>query len=193
MRLVVGITGASGAIYGIRLLEALRDANVETHLVLSKWAEATIRLETEYSAAGVKGLASEVHPIGDLAASISSGSFLTDGMVIAPCSMRTVAAIRAGLSDNLLTRAADVTLKEQRRLVLVPRESPLHEIHLENLLALARMRVVIAPPMPAFYTRPQNLDAIINHTVARVLDLLGIDHDLSRRWAGTSGAKGSPQ
>lgn len=184
MKMVVGITGASGAIYGIRLLEALRDSGVETHLVLSRWAEATISMETSYELNHVRGLATQYYASGNQAAPISSGSFITDGMVIVPCSMKTVGAIRHGLSDNLLTRAADVTLKEGRPLLLVPRESPLSVIHLENLMDLAKMGVRIVPPMPAFYNRPASVDDIVNHTICRILDQIGIPNDWSSRWQG---------
>lgn len=184
MKLVVGITGASGAIYGIRLLEALRDSGVQTDLVLSRWAEATISMETSHDLLYVRGLATRYYPPGNQAAPISSGSFLTDGMVIVPCSMKTVAAIRHGLSDNLLTRAADVTLKEGRPLILVPRESPLSAIHLENLAGLAKMGVRIVPPMPAFYNLPKSIDDVVNHTICRILDQIGIPNDWSARWQG---------
>jgi 4-hydroxy-3-polyprenylbenzoate decarboxylase len=182
MRLVIGMTGASGAIYGIRLLEALQAAKVETHLILSKWAQATITIETTYSISAVKALATWTHPVDNQAAAIASGSFLTAGMAIVPCSMRTLAAIRAGLADNLLTRAADVAIKERRRLVLVPRETPLSEIHLENMLVLTRMGVVMLPPMPAFYLAPQSIEDLVQHTVARILDQFGIENQISPRW-----------
>lgn len=182
MKLVIGMTGATGAIYGIRLLQALREVDIETHVVLTKWAQATIKLETPYSVADVKALATRVYPIGNQAAAIASGSFLIDGMVVVPCSMKTLASIRVGLSDNLLTRAADVMLKERRRLVLVPREAPLSELHLENMLFLARMGAIILPPMPAFYSLPQSIDDLVNHTIARILDQFGIEHHLSPRW-----------
>jgi 4-hydroxy-3-polyprenylbenzoate decarboxylase len=184
MRVIVGITGATGAIYGVRLLEALGDLEVETHLVTSKWGERTIEHETPLSLAEVRALASEWHAGGNQAAVVSSGSFRTDGMVVAPCSMRTLAAIRHGLSDSLIARAADVTLKERRRLVLLARETPLSEIHLENMHALARMGVTIMPPVPAFYARPTTLGELIDHTVARVLDQLGLDPEWSGRWDG---------
>lgn len=183
MRVIVGITGATGAIFGIRLLEALRQENVETHLILSKWAETTIKLETSYSVKEVHDLASVVHSASNLAASVSSGSFRTDGMVIAPCSMKTLAAIRTGYTDNLIVRAADVVLKERRKLVLLAREAPLNEIHLDNMTFLSRAGAVIMPPMLAFYNRPQSLDDAVNHIVARTLDQLGIDNNLTRRWA----------
>jgi 4-hydroxy-3-polyprenylbenzoate decarboxylase len=183
-RIIVGITGATGAIYGVRLLEALSAAQVETHLVLSKWGQQTVEHETGLTAADLQARASVLHGTSNMAATISSGSFRTDGMVVAPCSMRTAAAIAHGTGDNLVHRAADVVLKEGRRLVLVPRESPLSEVHLENLLRLARMRVCILPPMPAFYNKPASLDDLVNHVVARVLDQFGIDAAFARRWDG---------
>jgi 4-hydroxy-3-polyprenylbenzoate decarboxylase len=182
MKIIVGITGATGAIYGIRMLEALKEAGVETHLVISPWAEKTIAIETSYNLEEVKSLPSHYYSSDNQAAIISSGSFITDGMIVAPCSMKSLASISYGLADNLLSRAADVILKERRKLVLLPRETPLSEIHLENMLRLSRMGVTILPPMPAFYNKPQNMDDIINHTVARTLDQFGIDHQLSRRW-----------
>jgi flavin prenyltransferase len=181
-KIVVGISGASGAIYGVRILEALKDCGVETHLILSSWAEKTIKIETPYSIDEVKALASYVHSSSNQAAIISSGSFLTDGMIIAPCSMKTLASVSYGLADNLLSRAADVILKERRKLVIVPREAPLSQIHLENMLRLTKMGSVILPPMPAFYNKPETIDDIINHTVARVLDQFGIDNNLTIRW-----------
>ncbi|CCJ76477.1 3-polyprenyl-4-hydroxybenzoate carboxy-lyase UbiX [Cronobacter muytjensii 530] len=162
---------------------------VETHLVMSKWAKTTIELETPYSWQDVAGLADVVHSPADQAATISSGSFRTDGMVIIPCSMKTLAGIRAGYAEGLVGRAADVVLKEGRKLVLVPRETPLSTIHLENLLALSRMGVAIVPPMPAWYNHPQSLDDIINHIVARVLDQFGLDARNARRWQGLGPAK----
>jgi 4-hydroxy-3-polyprenylbenzoate decarboxylase len=183
-RLIVGITGATGAIYGVRLLDALKQAEVETHLVLSNWGARTVEHETGMTLAELQERATVVHGLGNMAATISSGSFRTDGMVVAPCSMRTAAAIAHGNGDNLVHRAADVILKERRRLVLVPRETPLSEIHLENLLKLARIGVTILPPMPAFYNKPATLDDIIDHTVARVLDQFGIDAAFARRWDG---------
>jgi len=184
MRIVVAITGATGAIYGIRLLQALRLAGVTTELIVSKWARVTIEQETDFSYAEVAAMADVVHASGDVSASISSGSVRIDAMVVCPCSMKTLAGIRSGYSDNLVLRAADVTLKERRKLVLVARESPLSEIHLENMLGLCRMGVVILPPMPAFYNRPHSIDDIVTHTVARILDSLGVEHELSKRWQG---------
>ncbi len=183
-RIIVGITGATGAIFGVRLLQALRAANIESHLVLSKWGQQTVEHETGLSLAQLHDLAAVVHATGNMAATISSGSFLTDGMVIAPCSMRTLAAIATGCGENLVHRAADVVLKERRKLVLVTRETPLSEIHLDNMLKLARIGVTILPPMPAFYNRPQTIDEIVDHIVARVLDQFGVPADFAKRWDG---------
>lgn len=182
MRLIVGISGATGAIFGIRLLEVLRDLEVESHLVLSTWGAKNIEIETSYSVEQVKRLASVVHDEKNQAASISSGSFPTDGMIVAPCSMRTLAAIAHGTADNLLVRAADVVLKERRRLVLLPRETPLSSIHLRNMLTLSDMGVQIVPPMPAFYNKPKSLEEMVDHIVARTLDQFGLVTDLTRRW-----------
>jgi flavin prenyltransferase len=182
MRLVVGMTGATGAVLGIRLLEVLRDLGVETHLILSDWARATIKLETDTTVDEVRALASHAYSARDLAAGISSGSFRTDGMVICPCSMKTLSAIRIGFSDNLITRAADVTLKERRKLVLVAREAPLSEIHLDNLHYLARAGAVIFPPTVAYYARPTSVDEVTNYVVGRIIDQLGIEHSLIDRW-----------
>ena len=184
-RLIVGITGATGTIFGVRLLQMLHGSGVETHMVLSKWAARTLVHETDYSIEQVQNLAAYNYSLGDQGAAISSGSFVTLGMVIVPCSMRTLAAIANGLADNLIHRAADVILKERRKLVLVVRESPLHEIHLENMLKLSRMGVVILPPVPAFYNHPQNLDDMINHIAMRVLDQFDIHLDVMNRWDGT--------
>jgi polyprenyl P-hydroxybenzoate/phenylacrylic acid decarboxylase-like protein len=182
MRLVVAITGATGAALGIRLLETLGQLDVETHLVLSDWARATIKIETDLSVAEVRALASHSYSAGDLAAGISSGSFRTDGMVVCPCSMKTLSAIRIGFSDNLITRAADVTLKERRKLVLVAREAPLSEIHLDNMHYLVRAGAVIFPPTVAYYTRPASLADMTDHVVGRIIDQLGIGHSLIERW-----------
>ena len=181
-RLILGISGASGAIYGVRLLEALRTLGIESHLVMSKAAEMTIAYETDLTPAAVKALAGVVHPIGDLGAPISSGSFPTLGMIIAPCSVRSLAEIATGVTSSLLTRAADVTLKERRRLVLMLRETPLHSGHLRNMLALSDMGAVIAPPVPAFYIRPASISELVDHSIGRVLDLFGLDSGLARRW-----------
>lgn len=181
-RIIVGISGSTGPIYGIRLLEALKNTPVETHVIISEWAEKTIQIETDYTAAEVKALADFVHPPKNQAAKISSGSFQTDAMVIVPCSMKTLSSVAHGFADNLISRAADVILKEKRQLIMVPRETPLHDIHLENMLKLSRMGVVMMPPMPAFYNKPETIDDIVNHTVSRLLDQLGIDNDLVGRW-----------
>jgi 4-hydroxy-3-polyprenylbenzoate decarboxylase len=183
-RLVVGITGATGTIFGVRLLQMLHGSGVETHLVVSKWGARTLTHETPHSLKYVQSLATQSYSVGAQGAAISSGSFVTLGMVIAPCSMRTVAAIAHGLGDNLIHRAADVILKERRKLVLVVRESPFNEIHLENMLKLARMGVVILPPVPAFYNNPQNLDDMINHITMRVIDQFDIHLDVMNRWDG---------
>jgi 4-hydroxy-3-polyprenylbenzoate decarboxylase len=191
MRLIVGITGASGVIYGIRLLEMLRDMpEVETQLILSSGAKLNIALETDWKAKSVEALADVVYSDNDLAAAISSGSYLADGMVILPCSMKTLSGVVNSYADNLIVRAADVTLKEQRRLVLVPRESPLHVGHTRLLHEAATMGAVICPPAPAFYTNPQSVDDIINHTVGRVLDLFGLDCGSLQRWQGPGGQTG---
>ena len=184
-RLIVGITGATGTIFGVRLLQMLHGSGVETHMVMSKWAARTLIHETQHTVEEVQAFASHNYQLGDQGAAISSGSFLTLGMVIVPCSMRTLAAIASGAADNLIHRAADVILKERRKLVLVVRESPLHDIHLENMLKLSRMGVVILPPVPAFYNHPQNLDDMINHVTMRVLDQFDIHLDVMNRWDGT--------
>ena len=183
-RLIVGLTGATGTIFGVRILQMLHGSGVETHLVMSKWAARTLTHETPHSLKYVQSLATQNYGIGAQGAAISSGSFVTLGMVIAPCSMRTLAAIAHGLGDNLIHRAADVILKERRKLVLVVRESPFNEIHLENMLKLARMGVVILPPVPAFYNNPQNLDDMINHIAMRVIDQFDIHLDVMNRWDG---------
>lgn len=181
-RFVVAITGATGAIFGIRLLRALRTLPVETHLVISKWGAHTLAEETSYSLDRVRQMATHSYAPNDQGAPISSGSFLTSGMVIAPCSMRTLAAIATGQGDNLVHRAADVSLKERRKLVLLARETPLHEIHLENMLKLARMGAIILPPVPAFYNHPQSIEALVDHVVMRTLDQFGLHVDLAERW-----------
>jgi flavin prenyltransferase len=178
------MTGATGAVYGVRALEMLRTAGVETHLVISKWAARTLLHETTYTIEQVNALASEVHPAGDLGASIASGSFVTLGMLIAPCSMRTLGSIANGVGDNLIHRAADVVLKERRQLVLAVQETPLSAIHLENMLKLSRLGVAIVPPVPAFYTRPAAIDDLVNYTVARLLDQIGISVESDARWRG---------
>jgi 4-hydroxy-3-polyprenylbenzoate decarboxylase len=191
-RLIVGITGATGVIYGVRLLQALRATDVESHLVVSRWGARTLLHETPYSLAEVRALATRAYSESDQGAAVSSGSFLTLGMVVAPCSMKTLSAIAHGQSDDLVHRAADVVLKEKRRLVLVVREAPLSEIHLENMLKLARMGVVIAPPVPAFYNQPRSIDDIVDHTVSRLLDLFDIHLDTAR-WAGIMEAGRRPE
>lgn len=193
MRIVVGMTGASGAIYGVRLLQALREQGVETHLVMSRWGERTLQHETSLTLAEVRALASEHHPGRDQGAVISSGSFHTDGMVIAPCSMRTVGAIAHGVGDTLVCRAADVTIKERRPLVLVVRETPLSPIHLENLLALARLGAVVLPPVPAFYAHPATVEDIVDHTVVRALDQLGVEVPFGGRWSGVMQRQAGPE
>ena len=181
-RLIVGITGASGAIYGVRLLEACRALGLEVHLCVSKAAELTLAHELEMRAADLKALAHRSYAPGDVGAAIASGSFKTRGMIVAPCSIRTMAEIACGTTVSTLTRAADVVLKEQRKLVLLLRETPLHAGHLETLLKLARMGAIIAPPVPAFYIKPESVDALVDHTVGRALDLLDLDSDLPHRW-----------
>jgi flavin prenyltransferase len=183
-RLIVGLSGASGLIYGVRMLEVLRDAGVETHLVMSKAAEMTLVYETDFKPKDVKALASEFHAQADIGASISSGSFPTMGMVIVPCSVRSMSEIAAGTTGTLLSRAADVVLKERRRLVLAFRETPIHAGHLRTMTQLTEMGAIIAPIVPAFYNRPKSLDDIINHTVGRLLDLFGVETKLVKRWKG---------
>ena len=184
MRLVVAITGSTGAVYGVAMLTALAELGVETHLVVSRWAEVTLQKETGRTVRDIALLAAAVHARDNQAAPIASGSFRHDGMIVAPCSMKTLAAIRHGYADGLIARAADVTLKERRRLVLLVRETPLSEIHLENMLALARMGAVMAPPVPAFYNSPKTIAELVNHTVGRVLDLFSLDAPALRRWNG---------
>jgi 4-hydroxy-3-polyprenylbenzoate decarboxylase len=183
-RLIVGISGASGTIYGIRMLEMLKKTDIETHLVMSKSAEMTLVYETKFKPKDVKALASVVHPVADIGASISSGSFPTMGMVIAPCSIRTMSEIACGVTSTLMSRAADVVLKEKRRLVLALRETPLHGGHLRTLTTLADIGAVVAPIVPAFYNKPKTVDDIINHTVGRLLDLFGVETKVVKRWEG---------
>jgi len=187
-KIVVGITGATGSIIGVRLLEVMREARIETHLIMSKWGARTMIHETRRTTDEVTALASHAYNPNDQGAAVSSGSFLTDGMVIAPCSMRTLAAIATGQGEHLVHRAADVILKERRQLVLVVRESPLNEIHLENMLKLARMGVTILPPMPEFYTHPETVAEIVDHIVMRILDQFGVHIGLSPRWDGEMAA-----
>jgi len=186
-RLIVGITGASGVRYGVRLLETLRDLPVESHLVLSKAAEVTIAYETDLKIAEVAALADVTYPVADIGAAISSGSFQTLGMVIAPCSVRSLSEIATGVTSTLLTRAADVVLKERRRLVLMLRETPLHTGHLRSMLAVSEMGAIIAPPVPGFYAQPQSIDEMVDHSVGRVLDLFGLDAGTVKRWGEDSG------
>jgi 4-hydroxy-3-polyprenylbenzoate decarboxylase len=183
-KLVVGVSGASAAIYGIRMLEALQALKVESHLVISEPAKKIIPLETHYQVADLEAMADYVYPIDDIGAAIASGSFKTDGMIIIPCSIKSLSAVANSYNDNLLARAADVTLKEKRRLVMVVRETPLHKGHLRLMLGAADMGAVIYPPMPAFYSMPQTIDDLVNHTVGKVLDLFDIKHDLVNRWQG---------
>jgi 4-hydroxy-3-polyprenylbenzoate decarboxylase len=188
MRLVIGISGSSGVIYGIRLLEMLRTFDeVETHLVMSRYGRLNIELETDYQPKDVEALADVVHNERNQAASIASGSFGVDGMIVAPCSMKTLSAIVHSYADTLLVRAADVCLKERKQLVLMPRETPLHTGHCKLLYEASQLGAIIAPPMPAFYTRPQSLDDLINHSVGRVLDLFGLDTGELKRWQGVNG------
>lgn len=192
-RLIVGISGATGVIYGIRILEVLKShGDVETHLIMSRFARLNIEIETTYTPRDVEALADVVHRNGNQAASISSGSFVTDGMVIAPCSMKTLSTIAHSAADNLLTRAADVVLKERRRLVLMPREAPLHVGHCKLLFEAAQLGAVIAPPMPAFYSRPKTIDDLINHSIGRVLDLFDLDVGILKRWEGLNGRGDEP-
>jgi 4-hydroxy-3-polyprenylbenzoate decarboxylase len=187
MRLIVGITGATGAIYGIRFLERLRTHGVEAHLVVSRWGARTLLHETSYTREQVEALAHTSYAPADMGAAISSGSFQTSGMVVAPCSAKTLAAIAHGYGENLIHRAADVILKERRQLVLVVREAPLSAIHLENMLKLSRMGTVILPPVPAFYNHPRTVDDVVEHTVTRMLDQFGIEVPGAVRWTGEMG------
>jgi 4-hydroxy-3-polyprenylbenzoate decarboxylase len=190
--LVVGISGASGVIYGIRLLQALRACRVTSHLVMSRAAEMTLAYETELKAAEVRALADHSYPVSDIGAAPASGSFSTMGMVIAPCSTKMLAEIATGISANLISRAADVCLKERRRLVLMVRETPLHAVHLKNMLTVTEMGGIIAPPVPAFYARPADLEAMVDHSVGRLLDLFGIENELAGRWDRIRAEKLSP-
>jgi len=192
-RLIVGITGASGIVYGIRLLEALKGLGIESHLVMSKAAELTLSLETDRKAEDVRALADVCHPIGNIGASIASGSFRTLGMIVAPCSVKTLAEIATGVTSNLLTRAADVVLKERRRLVLMLRETPLHAGHIRSMAAATEMGAIIAPPVPGFYARPRSVEELVDHSVGRVLDLFNLDAGLVRRWGEETPAAGTPR
>lgn len=190
-RIVIGMTGASGAVYGVRLLEALRaEDGVETHLVVTRAAALNIAAELEVSRREIESLADVVHSDRDIGASIASGSYRTDGMVIAPCSMKTLAAVATGVTDTLVSRAADVSLKERRRLVLLVRESPLHLVHLRNMATVTEMGAIVFPPMPAFYARLDSIGAMVDQSVGRVLDLLGFDSPLVKRWSGMKDRNG---
>jgi 4-hydroxy-3-polyprenylbenzoate decarboxylase len=185
-RLIVGISGASGAIYGIRLLQLLKETDVQTHLIISRTARVTIATETDLTIGGVEALADVVHSNQDLGAACSSGSFQTLGMVIAPCSVKTMAEIATGVTANLISRAADVALKERRRVVLMLRETPLHLGHIRSMAAVTEAGAIVYPPVPAFYSKPQNLTEMVDHSLGRVLDLFGLDVDIVRRWNGVA-------
>jgi len=182
MRLVVGITGSSGVIYGIKVLEVLLKIKIETHLIISQWGERNVQIETDKSVEFVKSLATRYYNNDDMAAPISSGSFKTDGMAIVPCSMKTLSSIANGYDDNLVSRAAGVCIKESRRLVIVPRETPLSKIHLQNMISLADIGVIVLPAMPGFYQRPKSMDDLITHIAGKILDQFGIEHNIYRRW-----------
>jgi 4-hydroxy-3-polyprenylbenzoate decarboxylase len=182
LKLIIGITGSTGAIYGIRMLEVLKKLNVETHLIMSEWAEKCISMETEYTIDYVKSLATNTSNEKNMASSVSSGTHRVDGMIIAPCSMKTLSAIANGYDNTLIARAAGVTIKESRKLILMARETPLSAIHLENMLKLSRLGVVILPPVTEFYTKPKSIDDIVNHGVGKCLDQFNIEHDLYHRW-----------
>lgn len=182
MRLIVAVTGATGTVYAVNLLKALNSQNIEVHLILSNWAVETLKLETGMERKELESMATICHDVMNMAAPVSSGSFRHHGMVIVPCSMKTMAGIAHGYSSNLIIRAADVTLKEKMKLILVPRETPLNTIHIENMLKLAQAGAVIMPPMPAFYNHPASVEDIVNHMVARIMDQLGLENDLSPRW-----------
>jgi len=192
-RIVVAITGATGTIYGVRLLQELKRARVATHLIISRAGALNAAAEFDMSRAEIEALAEVVHSERDVGASIASGSFRTDGMVIAPCSAKSLAAVATGVGDNLVARAADVTLKERRRLVLLVRETPLHAVHLSNMLTVTEMGGIVFPPVPAFYTKPASIDEIVDQTIGRVLDLIGVDSGLTRRWEGMRGGEGAPE
>jgi 4-hydroxy-3-polyprenylbenzoate decarboxylase len=182
MKLVIGITGSTGVIYGIRILEVLKQLNIQTHLIITEWAKKCLAMETDYKLDQLKSLASEYSDDTNLASGISSGTYRHDGMIVIPCSMKTLSSIANGYDETLVARAAGVTLKESRKLVLVTRETPLTAINLENMLKLARLGVVILPPVPGFYTKPKSIEQIIDHTVGKCLDQFNIDHDLYKRW-----------
>ncbi len=182
MKLIVGITGSTGVIYGIKLLEVLKEKNIETHLILTQWAQKCIAMETDYKLDQVKSLATTISDETNMAASVSSGTHKIDGMIVIPCSMKTLSSIANGYDETLVARAAGVTLKESRKLILVTRETPLTAINLENMLKLARLGVVILPPVPGFYTKPKTIDDLVDHTVGKCLDQFDIEHDLYKRW-----------
>ena len=182
MKLVVGITGSTGVIYGVRLLEILKEKKIDTHLIMTDWAKKCLSMETDFSLDYVKSLATTVSDEANMASSVSSGTHKTDGMIVIPCTMKTLSSIAIGYDETLIARAAGVTLKESRKLILVTRETPLTAINLENMLKLARLGVVILPPVPGFYTQPKTIDEIVNHTVGKCLDQFNIEHDLYRRW-----------
>ncbi len=185
MKLIIGITGSTGVIYGIRVLEVLKALGVETHLIISDWGQKCIPMETDYTVEDVKSLAVEVSDEKNMAASISSGTHKTDGMIVIPCSMKTLSSIANGYDETLVARAAGVILKESRKLILVTRETPFSAIHLENMLKLARLGVIILPPIPGFYAKPTSIDDLINHTIGKCLDQFDIDHNLYQRWGET--------
>ena len=182
MKLIVGITGSTGVIYGVRLLQALKEKKVQTHLILTEWAKKCLAMETDFTSDEVKSLATTVSDEANMAASVSSGTHKIDGMIVIPCTMKTLSSIAVGYDETLIARAAGVTLKESRKLVLVPRETPLTAINLENMLKLARLGVVILPPVPGFYTKPKTIDEIVDHTVGKCLDQFNIEHNLYKRW-----------
>lgn len=185
MKIVIAITGATGIIYGVRLLESLKaNDNIDTHLIMSTWAIKNLEIETDYSLEYVESLATTVYDNQNLGASIASGSYKTDGMIILPCSMKTLSSIANGFDNNLISRAANVTIKEDRKLILSPRETPLSSIHLENMLKLSRIGVKMIPPMPAFYNRPEQIEDIVNHVTMKILDQFGIEYDKGKRWDG---------
>ncbi|KAI5479122.1 putative phenylacrylic acid decarboxylase [Pseudohyphozyma bogoriensis] len=188
-RIVIAMTGATGAVYAIRLMQILRELEVETHLVLSQWAEETIKYETDYKPAELRAMADFSYNLRDQYAAISSGSFQHNGMIIVPCSMKTLAAVRTGYADDLIARAADVTLKERRKLVMVVRETPLSDIHLDNMLSLTRSGAIIFPPVPAFYTKPETIDDMVDQSVGRMLDMFGFEWDGFERWDNGSKKK----
>jgi len=182
LKLIIGITGSTGVIYGVRLLEVLKEKNIRTHLIITEWAKKCLAMETSFTVDYVKSLATSVSDEANMASSVSSGTHKIDGMIVAPCSMKTLSSIAVGYDETLIARAAGVTLKESRKLVLVTRETPLTAINLENMLKLARLGVVILPPVPGFYTKPKTIDDIVNHTVGKCLDQFNIEHNLYKRW-----------